>query len=223
MFGEKNDPNTVVATGILETGKPVVGAGNKGIKTIDLGTKRILYTGSDSQLKGFNYGTANKVIGTDSSGNLVLKDMPTGKTEIILTISSVSSNAGISMGTPTNIDGMYCSNFSVSSYSSPTITITLGNSLILSASKSVRISLAAIIGSTAGYGSPVVSGIAIGKSTDTYSSATKLYSADSGFTAGGLYNKEITLAAGTYNKVFVDISSISSGSYRLKFGGLIVH
>lgn len=77
IYGEPNDPNTVIATGILETDKLVVGAGNKGVKTIDNnGIKSVVTIDSTNKVKFLPINSPNKVIGTDNLGNLVLKDFP---------------------------------------------------------------------------------------------------------------------------------------------------
>ena len=78
IFGEMNDPNTVIATGQLEEGKLIVGAGNKGIKTVDLGAQKLLYVNENNKISGLSYNVRNKIIGTDYNGNLIFRDAPSG-------------------------------------------------------------------------------------------------------------------------------------------------
>lgn len=75
IYGEKNDPNTVTADGTLSNGALMLGAGNKKIKEFVMLGKGLLYTDGSKELKSFQYGTPNKAIGTDASGNLALLDM----------------------------------------------------------------------------------------------------------------------------------------------------
>lgn len=75
IYGEKNDPNTVTTDGTLSNGAIMLGAGNKKIKEFVMLGKGLLYTDGSKELKSFQYGTPNKAIGTDASGNLALLDM----------------------------------------------------------------------------------------------------------------------------------------------------
>lgn len=74
IYGEKNDPNTVIAGGTLTDSALIVGAGNKGIKTL-LSTGRNLIYVKDGIVKQLPFTAANKVLGTDENGNLVWLDL----------------------------------------------------------------------------------------------------------------------------------------------------
>ena len=73
IYGEVNDPNTVVATGTLQGNKLLLGSGNKGVKTYNPNTnaKCLPYLNVDGTIANMplNVG-AYKVLGTDASGNL---------------------------------------------------------------------------------------------------------------------------------------------------------
>ena len=45
IFGEANDPNTVLANGELKANQYVVGSGNKGVKQYDAGIKKLMING----------------------------------------------------------------------------------------------------------------------------------------------------------------------------------
>jgi hypothetical protein len=74
ILGEVNDPNTVLASGTLTSDHYVVGAGNKGVKIFSPGANRLIVTNTAGVASGFAFGTANKVIGTNASGQLTLLD-----------------------------------------------------------------------------------------------------------------------------------------------------
>lgn len=103
IFGEKNDPNTVLATGTLEENQIIVGSGNKGIKTLEYNGDEaaLLYLNADGKasvlpitMDGFN-----KAIGTDASGNLVFKDLPqTSSTSMPLVLNTDYTDVGVSFG-----------------------------------------------------------------------------------------------------------------------------
>lgn len=115
IYGEPNDPNTVLAEEVLTTGKLLIGAGNKKVKVLDLVGKQLIYQNSSGIASGFNYNVANKIIGTDANGNLVLKDQVKtiiknfGGTNNPLDASGISSDE--SLKTPT-IDNTYGDNIS---------------------------------------------------------------------------------------------------------------
>lgn len=73
IYGEVNDPNTVVATGTLQGNKLLLGSGNKGVKTYSPNTnaKCLPYLNVDGTIANMplNVG-AYKVLGTDARGNL---------------------------------------------------------------------------------------------------------------------------------------------------------
>ena len=73
IYAEVNDPNTVLASGTLEAGVPVIGDGNKGVKTLPWPTsKSLLYLDSNKTLKELPYNTAGAFVGTDQDGNLCM-------------------------------------------------------------------------------------------------------------------------------------------------------
>lgn len=74
IYGEANDPNTVLASGTLQEGSLIIGAGNKGVKTLLSTGKDILYIRNGVIIQ-LPFAQANKVLGTDESGNLVWKDI----------------------------------------------------------------------------------------------------------------------------------------------------
>ncbi len=73
IYGEVNDPNTVIATGTLQGNKLLLGSGNKGVKTYNPSTtaKCLPYLNADGTITNLplNVG-AYKVIGTDANGKL---------------------------------------------------------------------------------------------------------------------------------------------------------
>lgn len=73
IYGEPNDPNTVVATGTLTANSLVVGAGNKGVKSLLSSGKTIIWV-RDGIVQQLPVNVANKVLGTDENGNLVWLD-----------------------------------------------------------------------------------------------------------------------------------------------------
>lgn len=74
IYGEPNDPNTVLASGILTQDALIVGAGNKGVKTYSSVGKQLLYL-RNGEIQELSFAVANKVLGTDENGNLVWKDL----------------------------------------------------------------------------------------------------------------------------------------------------
>lgn len=74
IYGEANNPNTVLASGTLGDGALLLGAGNKGVKTLLSTGKNIFYI-RNGVLMELPFAQANKVLGTDENGNLIWKDM----------------------------------------------------------------------------------------------------------------------------------------------------
>ena len=78
IYGEPNDPNTVLLEGNITGENLMIGAGGRKIKEFVVPNKSLIITGSGTSgnhdLKAFNYNLANKIIGTDANGDLVLKD-----------------------------------------------------------------------------------------------------------------------------------------------------
>lgn len=82
IYGEANDPNTVLANGELKANKYVVGAGNKGVKALDAGEKKIMITDLFGNASYLSYDVPNKCVGTDMNGNIVMREVPTGGTNM---------------------------------------------------------------------------------------------------------------------------------------------
>lgn len=77
IYGEVNDPNNVIATGTLMNGAPVIGAGNKGIKTLNITAGPVLlYQDSNGNLKQLPL-SANRLIRVKSDLTLELVNIPT--------------------------------------------------------------------------------------------------------------------------------------------------
>lgn len=74
VYGELNDPDTVLASGELPANSFVVGAGNKGVKALIPGANKILTTDSYGNPITVSYAGADKVLGTDENGNLMMLD-----------------------------------------------------------------------------------------------------------------------------------------------------
>ena len=73
MSLSQNNPNTVLASGTLTENQLIVGAGNKGIKTLLSTGKNIIWI-QNGIVQLLPFIAANKVLGTDESGNLVWLD-----------------------------------------------------------------------------------------------------------------------------------------------------
>lgn len=73
IYGEANNPNTVLASGTLTENQLIVGAGNKGIKTLLSTGKNIVWI-QNGIVQLLPFTATNKVLGTDADGNLVWKD-----------------------------------------------------------------------------------------------------------------------------------------------------
>ena len=75
IYGEPNDPNTVLAPTSPSPNQWIVGDDLKNITAYLPGPNRILITNGTGQLTALSFsGQANKIIGTDDSGNIVLYD-----------------------------------------------------------------------------------------------------------------------------------------------------
>lgn len=78
-IAEPNSKNTVTTTATLSTDKLVVGNGDKSVGLFDYSENvtSLLYTDANGKIQKLEIpkgsSSANKYIGTDSSGNLVLK------------------------------------------------------------------------------------------------------------------------------------------------------
>ena len=73
IYGEVNDPNTVLASGTLSEDNLIVGNGNKGIKTLLSSGKAIVWV-RNGIVQQLPFTAANKILGTDADGNLVWLD-----------------------------------------------------------------------------------------------------------------------------------------------------
>lgn len=73
IYGEPNDPNTVIATGTLTANSLIVGAGNKGVKSLLSSDKTIIWI-KDGIVQQLPINVANKILGTDENGDLVWLD-----------------------------------------------------------------------------------------------------------------------------------------------------
>lgn len=74
IYGEANNPNTVLAAGTLSENTLIVGAGNKGVKNLlSTNSKNILWI-KNGIVQTLPITLANKVLGTDENGNLVWLD-----------------------------------------------------------------------------------------------------------------------------------------------------
>lgn len=117
IYGEPNDPNTVLANGLLNSGNLIIGDGGKKIKEFVAPNKSLIY-GTGSGIASFDYGVANKIIGTDANGNLVLKDQVKtviknfGGTNAPLDFSGISSSE-VPSGFKGNVDNTYGNNISL--------------------------------------------------------------------------------------------------------------
>jgi hypothetical protein len=74
IYGEPNDPNTVIASTDLGVTNLIVGAGNKGIKAITPGPNQLFITDGTGNITTLALGVANKAIGTNEVGDIVIID-----------------------------------------------------------------------------------------------------------------------------------------------------
>ena len=72
IYGEVNDPNTVLASANLTANSYIVGDGNKGIREFRPGANRILISDASGNLTSISHMTANQAIATNSNGDIVL-------------------------------------------------------------------------------------------------------------------------------------------------------
>lgn len=71
-YGERNDPNTILASQPLNT-QLIVGAGNKGIKSIELPANAILVVDENSKVRFLEFSYKyNTVIAINYNGELEL-------------------------------------------------------------------------------------------------------------------------------------------------------
>ena len=74
VYGEPNDPNTVLASTDLGVNKLIVGSGNKGIKAFTPGPNQLLITDGIGNVTALPLNAGNKAIGTNEFGDIVLID-----------------------------------------------------------------------------------------------------------------------------------------------------
>lgn len=78
VYGEPNDPNTILASSTLTPNRIIVGDGNKGVKVYSPGSNCILITDGNGVVSSLSFNRlVNKAIATDGSGNIVLIDRST--------------------------------------------------------------------------------------------------------------------------------------------------
>lgn len=75
-YGEANDPTTVLSEEEVPVGCMVVGAGNRGIKPFKPGNKMIVVTDKYGNASSLSYDVSNMVVGTNESGELVMRELP---------------------------------------------------------------------------------------------------------------------------------------------------
>lgn len=75
IYGEENDPDTVISTSTTTVGRWLKGGVNKTIYGFLPGANKILVTDGNGNITTLSLiGRYNKVIGTDDAGNIVFID-----------------------------------------------------------------------------------------------------------------------------------------------------
>lgn len=75
VLAEPNDPNTILANENLIEGGLIIGKGNQGIQSFEHSLNRVLLVSKkDGTLTTLRLDQPNKVVGTDSNGEIVLYD-----------------------------------------------------------------------------------------------------------------------------------------------------
>ena len=72
IYVELNSPDIVLVPSDLVKNKYVVSGGDRNIKAFNPGAKKIMITDSEGNAASFSYNQPNRLIGTDSNGNLEL-------------------------------------------------------------------------------------------------------------------------------------------------------
>lgn len=220
VYGERNDPETVIAVTPLEDGYPVVGAGNHGVKTVNLGPKRLLYGDTLGKLTGLPFNTPNKVIGTNAQGELTLLDMPNFNTNFAL-IDLEPKSVSCKYGTVGEITMVNDGDFTIpyTSHSAgyeDIIQINLNN-IIIPASATTIFAIGAVdlpewkSNGFEGNIRGIIFGVYLGRDINT--------SYGEGLAVGGAhFNKSIDIIKGTvYNKLFIRVSpSVGTITYKLR-------
>ena len=100
IYGEANDPNTVLADGALTNNHIMLGANNKGAKVLNTASAFI-----STDINGNVHtttATANKLLGTDANGNPIMTD---SWTNLNMTGSTASAGkTSFTLGFPTRGD-----------------------------------------------------------------------------------------------------------------------
>lgn len=214
IYGEMNDPNTVLASGTLTANRYVVGAGNKGVKTVSPGAKRIMTTDSSGNVASFAFGTPNKAVGTDANGNLVLLDIAQesqffsfGTPDNPITGAALSGGgaAGASASYSQLGDGGALVSVTRPSdtFASIEVTMTFQKSLSFTTAKSCRICAQAMAAFQSMKDIIFIT---------TSGTEVKVQEGSAGSTASGsgvCCNKTFTIPAGTYNKVKIGANMLT--------------
>lgn len=214
IYGEMNDPNTVLASGTLAANKFLVGAGNKGVKTYAPGAKRVLTTDENGDVSSFEYGTPNKAIGTDASGNLTLLDIvdPTTFFEFgtannpCTGVALAGAGAAGASATYTNLSGggvLVSVTKTSSSYAGIEVTMTFQTALTLTAAKSCRVCAQGM----ADFQS--MKDIIFITTSGTEFKVQEGSAGEPASGSGACCNKTITIPAGTYNKVKIGANMLT--------------
>lgn len=221
IYGEANDPNTVLAAGTLGVDRYIVGAGNKGVKQFAPGAKRILITGADGLAGSFAFGTPNKAIGTDGNGNLVLLDQVTERsqfkfggsdnpiTSVTLTGGGASSVTYTLLNDADGASAIICTR-TADTYAGIAVECAFRNQLSLSYDRTAWV-CATVTGTFQSF-----KDLALVKTDGTKVQLQNGAIGDGAITgAGCAVNKTITLPAGTYKGLYVN-SNMLSGKFDNK-------
>lgn len=74
IYGELNNPNTIIANTDLGSGHLIVGNGNKGVKAFNPGPNQLFITDGNGNISTLALNVGNKAIGTNEVGDIVLID-----------------------------------------------------------------------------------------------------------------------------------------------------
>lgn len=199
IYGEPNDPSTVLSETELPSGCFVVGIGNRGVKKFEPGNSKLVITDKYGNASSLPYNSANKVVGTDEDGNLVMRDLPHqytffkfGGTNSVVRLNASSDGVTYSIvDRSESVLGnakVYVSKNAGAAVATK-FTVTFDTPLTLTSATEVTLCAAV------GFGSAVKDF----KLLDTYDNAISLNSEDeSGMCC---CNRTITLPAGTYKQL----------------------
>lgn len=204
IYGEANDPNTVLSEAELSVNKLVVGAGNKGIKEFNPGANRIIITDSYGNASSLGYKIPNKAVGTDEDGNIVMRDLPYqytffkfGDNNKIVKIDATS--AGITSTILEDTQGRAKARVTKSSsiLTTSVFTVTFDLPLILIHDTECKICVNVSFGKT-------INNLLL---LDNNNQQVALDVVDNGNSLG--INKTITIPAGTYKRLQITESEAS--------------